>query len=165
MDDVLGGERFKIQLVRRVVIGGNGFRIRVNHDGFKSIVTQGKAGVNTAVVEFDTLTDSVRTTPQDDNLGFLGRAGFVVVHIVGGVVVRGVSLKLRRAGVDEAIGGMDCIFLPPGSDCSGTGDQFLGRSRKSASEIGIGEAHLSGLPKMRNSRNVAQPILLLKFLG
>ena len=35
-------QRFKIQLIRGVVIGGNRFRIAVDHDGFIALVAQGK---------------------------------------------------------------------------------------------------------------------------
>ena len=54
---VFGGQRFEIQPVRRIVIGADGFRIAVDHDGFKPGVGQRETGVATAIVEFDPLPD------------------------------------------------------------------------------------------------------------
>ena len=56
--------------------------------------------MNTAVVKFDPLADSVWASSEDEDLRFLGWAGFVVIHIVGGVVVGGIGLKFSRAGIN-----------------------------------------------------------------
>ncbi len=73
MKNVLVGERLEVQFVRSVIVGTNCFRIGIYHDRLHPFLTQGKGGVNTAVIKFDTLTDSVGTAPQDHHFAYLVR--------------------------------------------------------------------------------------------
>ena len=54
----------EVQAVGGVVVGGYGFRVAVDHDGLVTIFAQGEGGVHAAVVELDTLADTVRTAAQ-----------------------------------------------------------------------------------------------------
>ena len=104
VEHVLERERLEIKFVARIVIGRNRFRIRVHHDRFKSELTQSEGGMHTAVIELNSLADPVWPTAQDHDLALAALTPLVFVA-VGGVVIRRVSFELRRAGVDEAVGG------------------------------------------------------------
>ncbi len=69
---VLQRERLEEQLVARVVIGRNGFRIRVDHDGFETVLLERERGVDAAIIEFDALPDAVGTAAENHHL-FLRR--------------------------------------------------------------------------------------------
>src|SRR5262249_33483810 len=69
---VFVGEGFEIKLVARVVIGRNRFGVGINHDGLDSEFTESERGMDTAIVEFDSLADTVRPTAQ--NHDFAARA-------------------------------------------------------------------------------------------
>ena len=90
--------------------------------------------MDTAVVEFDTLADPVG--PAAENHDFLG-VGFLglVLHLVGGVVIRGVGFEFRRAGVDQLVDRRDTVTLPEASDIV-----FSGAGQKG--ELRVGESLL-----------------------
>ena len=69
VDDVLGSEGLEKEFVGGVVIGGDGLWIGVDHDGFEAVLTEGKTGVDTAVIEFDPLADPVGAAAQNQNFG------------------------------------------------------------------------------------------------
>ena len=56
---VLKGQRFKIQPVGNVIIGGDRLRVGVDHDRFISQRFQGKGRVHAAIIELDPLADAV----------------------------------------------------------------------------------------------------------
>ena len=147
MNHILSGQGFEIEFVGGVVVGRNGFWVRVDHNGFKTIFPKGEAGVNAAVVELDSLSDPVWATAENEDLWLFRRSRFVIVHVVGGVVVGGVGLKLGSARIDKAIGGMDRIFLPPRSYRTGSCDQLFQWAGKKTCQIDIGQACLAGLLK------------------
>ena len=57
---VLGGERFEVEAVRGVVIGGDRLGVAVHHHRLEAGGLQGERGVDAAVVELDALADPVR---------------------------------------------------------------------------------------------------------
>ncbi len=67
---MLQRQGFKIQAVRSVVIGGHGFGVAVDHDGFIAGLGQRVAGVAAAIVKLDPLTDAVGAAAK--NHDFLG---------------------------------------------------------------------------------------------
>ena len=81
VEHVLKGERFEIKFVARVVIGRNGFRIRVHHDRFESEFAQREGRVHAAVIELDALTDAVRSAAKNHDLGFAAFAPLVLVAV------------------------------------------------------------------------------------
>ncbi|RMU21617.1 hypothetical protein ALP35_05604 [Pseudomonas savastanoi pv. glycinea] len=99
---VFQGDRLEVQAVRGVVIGGNGFRVAVDHDGLVPVFTQRQGRVYTAVVELDTLADTVRATAEDHDLVARRRVGFAL-FFVRRVQVRGVGCELGGAGVDALV--------------------------------------------------------------
>ena len=77
VEHVFERERLKVEFVARVVIGGDRFRIRVDHDRFESELAQREGGVHTAVIEFDSLADAVRSATEDHDLALpLSRRSF-----------------------------------------------------------------------------------------
>ena len=116
VEHVFQRQGFEEELVRGIVVRGDGFRIGVDDDGFIPHFPQGHGGVHAAVVEFDALADAVRSAAQDEDFFPSRVAGFVFVP-VGGVEVGGVSLEFRGAGVHQAVAGNDALFaafLPHG---------------------------------------------------
>lgn len=65
VEHVLGRQRFEEQQVRRVVVGADGFRIRVDHDRFDAQLPQREAGVTAAVIELDPLPDAIRAAAEN----------------------------------------------------------------------------------------------------
>ena len=78
---VLEGERLEIKFIARVVISGNGFRIRVDHDCLEPKLAQGERRMHAAVIEFNTLADPVRTAAQNHDLTFAALASLVLIPV------------------------------------------------------------------------------------
>ena len=72
--------------------------------------------MNTAVIEFDALTDAIRAAAENHHFLRGVAFDFVVAAIVGGIIIRGVSLELRRAGVHEAIARHETDAFALGAD-------------------------------------------------
>ena len=68
--------------------------------------------MNTAVIEFDPLTDPVRTAAQNHDFFLFGPLNFVFA-IVGRIVIRRVGRKLCSAGINGLIHGQytQCVTL------------------------------------------------------
>ena len=60
-------QRLEIETVGSVVVGGNRLRIAIDHNRFKVRLGQRQGGMNTAVVELDSLSDPVRAAAKDDD--------------------------------------------------------------------------------------------------
>src|SRR5262249_37319968 len=93
---VSGSKDSQCAAVAGVVGGRDGFRIAVDHDCLVAVVTQRKRSMAAAVVELNSLPDSVGSAAQDNDFLFRGRRRFVLV-LVGGVEVRGEAFKFCRA--------------------------------------------------------------------
>ena len=61
-------ERLEKKFVARVVIGGNGFRIRIHHQRFEPVFLQRERRVNAAIIKFDALPDAVRAAAENHHL-------------------------------------------------------------------------------------------------
>jgi len=99
---VFQGQRLEVQAVGGVVVGGDGFRVAVDHDGLVTVFTQRQCSVYAAVVELDTLADTVRAATQDHDL-VAGRRVGLALFLVGRVQVGGVGGKFGGAGVDALV--------------------------------------------------------------
>ena len=102
VEHVLESERLKVKFVARVVIGRDRLRIRIDHDRFESELAQRKGGVHAAVIELNSLADTVRPAPQDHYLALAALAPLILVT-VRGVIIRRVSFELCRARIDQAV--------------------------------------------------------------
>ena len=65
VEHVFVGERLEEEAVARVVVGGDGLGIAVDHHRLVARVAQRERGVHAAVVELDALADPVRTAAED----------------------------------------------------------------------------------------------------
>jgi len=114
-DHLLGGQRFEIQTVRRVVIGADRLGIAVHHDGLKPGVAERVSRVYTAVIEFDALADPVRAAAKDDDLVAAGGVGFAdrraPATLVGRIHVGRGRREFAGAGVNAFIHRMNAKFV------------------------------------------------------
>ena len=86
--NIFDGERLEVQLVRSVVVGRDGLRITVDHDGLIAFISKCERGVDTAVVELDALADAVGAAAENHYLPFLADIDFVRGVICGEIIGR-----------------------------------------------------------------------------
>ena len=109
---VLEGKRLEEELVAGVVVGGDGFRIRIHHEGLETVFFQREGGMNAAIIKFNPLPDPVRTTAKNHHLAFVGiLARFIVTSVVGRVIIGRVGLEFRCARIHQAVAGHEPEFL------------------------------------------------------
>ena len=116
VEHVFEGERFEVEAIAGVVIGGHRLRVAVHHHRGQPLVLKGKGGVAAAVVELNALADPVRTAAQDHHLAPRLRrhltlrgqnlelaGGIEPFHrpLIAGVVVRRGGSEFSGAGVDR----------------------------------------------------------------
>ena len=137
---VLDRQRLEIEAVGGVVIGRDGFRIAVHHDGLDIHVGEGKGGVAAAIIEFDALADPVGSATEDDRLFASGRFGLAFdAAIKGRRFVAGIHIGCRRgefggAGVDAL---EDGAHAQRAAGAAHGGLVLIGQLRQAR----IGEAH------------------------
>jgi glycosyltransferase involved in cell wall biosynthesis len=68
LQHVLERQRLEVEAVGGVVVGGDGLRVAVDHDGLVAVLAHGEGGVHAAVVELDALADAVRAAAEDHDL-------------------------------------------------------------------------------------------------
>ena len=78
--------------------------------------------MNTAIVELDTLTNSIRTATKDDHFGAVRDIGFAFLHtaaiaFIGAIHIRCQRRELSGAGIYTLEGGDDIQFEPIGRNC------------------------------------------------
>ena len=115
VQDILERKWLEVQLVAGVVVGRNGFGIRIDHDGLPAELSEREGRVDAAVVKLDALSDPVRSAAKDHHLLFAAGAGLVFVAVCR-IIVGRIRFELRGAGVDEAIGWKDARRLSGGAD-------------------------------------------------
>ena len=133
MQDVLESQRFEEELVAGVVVGGDGLRVGVDHEGLEAVFLEGEGGVHAAIVELNALTDAVGATAEDHDL-LLGRGcDLVIPTVIGRVVIRGVGLEFCGTGIDQPVAGHQSLFLALGTHV------VLGSSGEMG-DLAVGEA-------------------------
>ena len=58
-EHVFQRERLEIEAVGSVEIGGHGFGVAIDHNGFKARFAQRQSGVHAAIIKLDALADAV----------------------------------------------------------------------------------------------------------
>ena len=129
VEHVFEGQRFEVEAIAGVVIGGHRLRVAVHHHRGQPFVLKGKGGVAAAVVELNALADPVGTAAQDHHLAPRFRrhltlrgqdlelaGGIEPFHrpLVAGVVVRRGGSEFSGAGVDRFEHRIDAQPLPVG---------------------------------------------------
>ena len=105
---VFQGHRLEVETIGGVVVGGDGFRVAVDHDGLVTVFAQGQGRVHATIVELDALTDTVRAATDDHDLVAVGGVG-LALFVVAGVHVGGVGGELGRAGIDPLVDREDVV--------------------------------------------------------
>jgi len=95
-------ERLEVQAVGRVVVGGDGLGIAVDHDGLVAVLAHGQRRVHAAVVEFDALADAVGPAAEHHDLLLAGRRGFALL-VVARIHVGGAGREFTGAGIDPLV--------------------------------------------------------------
>ena len=137
---VLERQRFEIELVGRVVVGGNGFRIAVHHDRLETDLLEGERSMHTAVVELDALTDSVRAAPENHDLLLVVPAAHFALQTPCGIHVGRQRGKLGSARIDATVHRLDSVSGARRAD-------LLRTHCPKRSDLAITETHLFGLPQ------------------
>ena len=91
-------QRFKVQAVAGVVVGGHSFRIAIDHDGFIAVFAHGQRRMHTAVIKLNALADAVGSAAQHHDFLTVSRCSFAFL-LVGRIHVGGVGRKLGGTGV------------------------------------------------------------------
>ncbi len=120
-------QRLEVQTVGGVVVGGDGFRVAVDHDGFVTVFAHGHGGMHAAVVELDALADAVRAAAEDHDLLLVGRHGLALV-LVGRVHVGGTGGEFGGAGVDALVDRADTQFVATLAEFGFAGLQQIGQT-------------------------------------
>ena len=102
LQDVLERERLEVEPRARVVVGGDGLGVAVDHHRVVAGVAQREGRVHAGVVELDALADPVGTAAEDEHRGPLPRLHLGLL-VVGAVVVRRLGRELGRAGVHRLV--------------------------------------------------------------
>ena len=137
-EHVLKRERFEVEAIRRVVVGGHGLGIAIHHDRFVPGITQRHGSVHTRVVELDALTDAIRSAAEDDYGRLRARHdfGFLVVRRV---VVRRACGEFGGTGVHRLVHRADPHAVTQFADLR------FGYAAK-LGDLGIGEAKPLRMP-------------------
>ena len=80
-EDVFEGERLEVEAVARVVVGGDGFGVAVDHDGLVAVFAKREGGMAAAVVELDALPYAVGAAAEDDDFAVGGGRGFSLAYV------------------------------------------------------------------------------------
>ena len=106
VESIFEGERLEVEFVTGVVVGRDGFRVGVDHDGLVADFLQREGGVDAAVIEFDALADAIGAASENNDFFIVGLVGFVFVSIAR-VVVGSSGFEFGCAGVDKAVARSD----------------------------------------------------------
>ena len=112
---VFKSQRLEIEAIGRVVVGGNGLGVGVDHDGLNPGVLEGEGSVAAAVVELDALPDAVGAAAEDDDLFAVGGNHFLT-RFIGRIEIGSVGFEFRGAGIHQIVGGHGAGFAAQGTD-------------------------------------------------
>ena len=98
--NVLGSQRLKVELIRHVKVGGNGFRVIVNNDGLKTHAAECPHRMNRAIVKLNALANTNGAGAENQDF-FLARAGIhcLIFSVIRGVIVRCFCIKFSGASI------------------------------------------------------------------
>ncbi len=147
LQDVLDGERFDVEPVSGVVVGGDRLRIAVDHNRLVAGVRQRHHRVATGVVELDALPDPVGPAAQHDHPWPVA-GGDLGLAVIGRVVIRRGRGELGRAGVDGL------VDRPDTGAVARRADRVLGGGEQ-VGELGVGKPRPLG-PRDVGRRDVGQ---------
>ena len=110
MQNVLFGERFKIEAIRGVVVGRHRLWVAIHHHRFETCISKGKTGMYTAIIKLNSLTNSVWSGSQ--NQYFLAiRGTYFGFVFVGRIVIGRLCGKFRATSINSLVGRHDTVGL------------------------------------------------------
>ena len=127
--DVFIRQRFEIQAVGRVKVGGNGFGVIVDDNDLIAGFLQGPDAVDAGIVELDALSDAdgAGSEYHDDRFTafmFINKGNCFIGPPVHAVKVRRFRREFGRAGIDHLINGLLMGPSAPGNDLVGEAEDF-----------------------------------------
>ncbi len=138
---------FKVEFVRSIVVGGNRFRVGVHHNDFVAFATQRKGGVAAAVVEFDTLTDSVRAATEHHDSLLVS----VTRDFADGLGIFGIAtVVIRRDGFEFTGAGIHGVVARDKADLLAHRHDFFGSLVEQVTNLDIAVAEFLGLAEERH---------------
>ena len=141
LQHVLERQRLEVQPVGGVVVGGDGLRVAVDHDGLEAVIAQRHRGVHAAVVELDALPDAVADRrPAPDLL--LRRGLGLALFLVRRVHVRRARARTRRRRCRRACRPAGC------RRCAARAHVGLGQLEE-VRQPAVGEAPCASTPATR----------------
>ncbi len=102
LQHIFESDRFEIESVAGIVVSGDCFRIAVDHNGLIAVFAESHCCVNAAVIEFDTLSDSVRTAAEHHDLAAVCRIRFIF-FLVSGVHVSGIRREFSGTSINSLV--------------------------------------------------------------
>ena len=150
--DVFAGERLEVELVGGGIVGGDGFGVVVHDDGLKAELPDRPHGVDSRIVELDTLPDADGAGAEDNDL-FSLRDDRLVFLGVGGIEIGHIAVKFTGAGIDHFIDREDLRAAAQGIDP-------ILRPVPELGDIGIGESEPLGLAQVRQGGNILLQLTL-----
>ena len=163
LEDILEGQWLEVEAICGVVVGGNRFRVAVDHDGLVANAGKLEGRVDTGVVELNALADTVRTRTEDDDLFLLGLRGDLGlssrVQLVCRVVVRSLCFELGGAGIDSLEYGVD--VQAPAQLAHAV---FPGQFRTQRSNLGVGQSPVLSLTQQVGGQHRSVDKLLADIL-
>lgn len=141
IQDTLHRQLLEVELVRLIVIGGDGLRVIVDHDARNTLFFQSSGSANGAVIEFYRATDSVGSRAEDDGSN-LARFDVIGTIVVGHVKIVGLGGELGGQGIDLLDNREDTKLLTVGTDL-----ELLAIDQ--IADVGIREAQNLRLPNFR----------------
>ena len=128
LQNVLQGDRLKIEPVGGVVVGGDRLRVAVDHDGFIAVIAHGQNGMNAAVVELDALADAVGPTADDNDLFPVTDVGLALL-LVAGVHVGSGGLEFGGTGIHTLVDRAHAQIVPQLAEALLRHAQQIGQAR------------------------------------
>ena len=100
---ILIGQRFKVQAIRRIVIGGYGFGVIVDDDHIIAELFERPHAVHGRIIKFNALTDANRAGAEHHDNGLSGarKDARFAFRIKAGIEIRRFGFKFRAAGIDH----------------------------------------------------------------
>ena len=111
VEDVLPKHRLEIQPVRSVAVGGDRFRVAVDHDRLVTRCAGRHHAVNAAVIKFNALANAVGAAAEHHNFAALGFWRFIGLA-ERAVVIRRLGLEFCGTRIDQSVAALNAQLHP-----------------------------------------------------
>src|SRR3954451_19805239 len=101
-EHILQRQRLEVESIAGIVVRRDRLRIAIYHDGLVAVLAQSEGCMAAAVVELDSLPDTIRSAAKDKDLLLCSRRR-LIFFVVATVEIRGEALELCRAGIYQLV--------------------------------------------------------------